>query len=906
MPRHFPTFPLLLAALTPFAVACGGGGTTGTGGHTSSGSSTSTGTGGQPDVGNVDDVMASIPQSCAFACGNCTEPETPYACNTLAPWDKLPHDEACGAWDGTFPAVTPGKCSATLPSNEASLPAGALPKGGAVLPDGHRIRPAGRDYVFAEPDLQGGFPMSVFALTGTPFALVSDGGIKDNALRLIDTDALAAGGPPVPAYVPFPQPNALFYGVAWLPPGTALASGGGDGMVYGFHVDVTPGAGALTRDTSADILVGQGSDGTYYVGPIAATGDGQRLLVAPSARADEVRVFSLGSADHGAQLATIPVGSKAVFDLQRDPFDPKGALFYATDQFKGRLLEIDAAAGALTRTLALPKNPSQLVFLDATYLAVASADGDELALVDRAALTVVAHVPVFEKDAPHGFSPSALAYDATAKRIYATLAGVNAVEVYDVVAGTPPQIVPAGRVPTAWWPTGVMTRPDGSLVVVTGKGHGVGTDGQPYTWAQGPIASRMRGSVQHVPASALSDLGTQTAIADAGHKLGELPGHPVVTCPAGENDFPIPADNTSGASKQIKHVILVVRENKTYDSVFGDRPDLGNGDPTLIMAGDKDVQAKIWQNARHLAEQFTNFDNFYTDAEQSIQGHTWTVYGRTTDYMERTWLSIWGRATRTVATPTLAVDTPQEGGVFQWMGDNQVSVANLGEIIGGAALDTHYPGIVYAQGRPDVDKSCYLAGRLRVRCDLPSFTYAVQSNDHTYGGDSGQPAPEVMIAVNDEASGLLLDALSHSPMWKDTLLIITEDDPQDGGDHVDLHRSLLLMASPWIKRGYVSHGHYDMASVYKLVAHLFGIPYHNDMIRNAMVPFDAFTATPDYTPFTYLSRQVTAPCNGSAGKHAARARQWDFDDLDDQPGLSEQIMEMMREPKEARGVRVLP
>jgi hypothetical protein len=409
-----------------------------------------------------------------------------------------------------------------------------------------------------------------------------------------------------------------------------------------------------------------------------------------------------------------------------------------------------------------------------------------------------------------------------------------------------------------------------------------------------------------VPTAALADLAAQSAVVDEGHQLAALDGHSVVQCPNGASyDFPIPADNTSGPSAQIKRVILVVRENKTFDAVFGDMPGV-NGDPSLIMASDKDLQGKIWQNARAIAQTFSNFDNFYTDAEQSIQGHTWTVYGRTTDYMERAWLSIWGRATRAVATPLSAAATPAEGGVFQWLTDNDVKAENMGEIVGGFALDGKYPGLAYAQNKPDVEKSCYIGGRIRLRCDLAAFTYAVQSNDHTNGGAAGSAAPEVMIAVNDEASGLLLDALSHSPMWKDTLLIITEDDPQDGGDHVDLHRSLLLMASPWVKRGYVSHGHYDMASVYKLVAHIFGVPYHNDMIRNAMLPFDAFTSTPDYTPFTYLPRKVTAPCNASNTKHAQKAEQWDFDDLDDQPGLSQQIMEMMREPPAQRGVRVLP
>jgi hypothetical protein len=114
------------------------------------------------------------------------------------------------------------------------------------------------------------------------------------------------------------------------------------------------------------------------------------------------------------------------------------------------------------------------------------------------------------------------------------------------------------------------------------------------------------------------------------------------------------------------------------------------------------------------------------------------------------------------------------------------------------------------------------------------------------------------------------------------------------------------MASPWVKRGYVSHGHYDMASVYKLFAHLFGVSYHNEMIRHALVPYDAFTSTPDYTPYTYASRTVKAPCNPDTSKYAKQAERWDFEELDDQPGLSEQIMQMMKDPPEARGVVVLP
>ncbi len=887
------TVLLLFAGAAALSASCGDDESETKGG-------TSSGAGGS--IGNVDDIMGDLPQSCAFTCSDCAEPDTPYACPTLQPWDELPHADACEPFDGTYPEVTAGKCTVSDATGEAARKAGPF-TGGVVLPDGHRIQPAGRELVFDETGLVGGFPMSVLAVPGTRFALASDGGIKDNVLRVIDLDALAGGGAPVASYIPFARPTSLYYGLAWLPPNRALASGGGDATVYAFDVD--PATGGATRAEARDIPLGSAGGDPWYSGAIAATADGTRLLVGPSEYAEEIQILSLADADYGAKLGAVATGAHSIFDIKADPFDPTGKLFYASDQGNSRVIEIDAVAGAATRTIALERNPSQIAFLDATYMVVAEANSDALAIIDRPAGTVAARVDVFEPGAPRGASPTALAYDPATQRLYATLAGINAVDVYDVGAGSPPAITPAGRIPTAWWPTAVMVDADGSLVVLSGKGHGTGTDGEQYVWGDGPITDLMRGGIQHVPAADLADLAAETAVVDAARRLGDIEGRPEITCPAGADDFPIPKDNESGPSNQIKHVILVVRENKTYDAIFGDRADLGDGDPTLIMAPDVETQSAVWQNARAMAEQFTNFDNFYTDAEQSIQGHIWTVYGRTSDYVERSWLTTWGRATRPITSPNTSFEsTPEEGGVFKWLENNGVDFDDMGEIVGGAAFDGDYPGLLYAQNVPDIDKSCYIGGRIRLRCDLKPFTYALQANDHTYGGQQGAAAPQVFISVNDEASGMLLDALSHSPTWKDSLLIITEDDPQDGGDHVDQHRSILLMASPWIRRGYVSHGHYDMASVYKLVAHIFGIPYNNEMIRNALLPADAFTSTPDYTPFDYLPRTIAAPCNGG-GVEAKIAEGWDFDEPDEQPGLSEQVGRMMARPNGETGVRIV-
>src|SRR6185437_12443375 len=156
-----------------------------------------------------------------------------------------------------------------------------------------------------------------------------------------------------------------------------------------------------------------------------------------------------------------------------------------------------------------------------TYAVVTEEDNDTLAVVDRAAGMVTSEVPIWTTGAPHGAEPSAIAYDATNKQLYVTLAGVNAIQVFDVALGTPPTLTPTGRVPTAWWPTGVMVDPGGSLVVITGKGHGTGTDDKQYTWGNGDITGRMHGSIQYVSSAELTNLSALTTTADQGYQLGQ-------------------------------------------------------------------------------------------------------------------------------------------------------------------------------------------------------------------------------------------------------------------------------------------------------------------------------------------------------------------------------------------------
>jgi hypothetical protein len=379
-----------------------------------------------------------------------------------------------------------------------------------------------------------------------------------------------------------------------------------------------------------------------------------------------------------------------------------------------------------------------------------------------------------------------------------------------------------------------------------------------------------------------------------------------VTCPNGENDFPLPPTNDQGPSKRITHVIYVVRENKSFDAVLGDLPNV-NGDPTLAAKTTSASMDLLWKNFRTLVRTFATDDDNYTDAEISNQGHTWATYGRETDWDERTWpmnnysRSIWASP----AQPQGITDIgqPIEGSLFDSLQNAGIDFTIMGEAEGMPAsngandpVDISYPGsFIQSISYPDVEKACYVAGRIRVLCNLPSFVFMTLPNDHTLGVSTTQASPELMISSNDEATGMLIDAISHSPLWPSSLVVVTEDDPAQGGDHVDHHRTPIVFASPWIKQGYVSKQHIDVSSLHKMIAHIFGTPYPNELVANAALPLDLFTSTPTYAPYTYARRAWPATCGTQPTQaEGMLSESWDLSRVDGQPGLDAQVMRYLR------------
>ncbi|HEY1957734.1 MAG TPA: hypothetical protein VGH28_19070 [Polyangiaceae bacterium] len=837
-------------------------------------------------------------RACALDCTTtCGESTQPWQCPALADWSQVPHDPtACGSFDGkTYPAVVAGQCVATDPAGSA-LAKAEVTTMPLVLPDGRRLQPAGNELVF---ETDGGFPASQLWIPGTRFLAINDNGYRTQSIRIVDTALLKsnASGAEV-SRIAYPPPDGVNFGLAYSTAKKLLFASGDANAAQILAFDFDDTTGKITADAAKNLKL----PANTLASGIDISADGKTMLVGQSLDTP-IFVISLDDATYGQVLGTIETGSKDLYAIHFDPFDATGNTAYATmwtaaidfnDTSKMKLLQIDVANKS-AKPITVGKQPEEMVFLDSRYALIANALSDNLSILDRTSGQIVGSVPVATLNGP---SPSALAFDASLSRLYVTLAGDNALAVFDVdLTQTPPTFVPAGTIPTAWWPTAVsVDATDGTIFALTGRGHGIGLDATAYPDPSAANESnRLAGSLAAIAPPDTQTLANYTQTVTTQNDVAALDGYPTVQCNGAAYDFPVPMKPEDGASSKIKHIFFIVRENKTFDYIMGAQPGL-DGDPDLVLApGNMD---SLYPNAFAIGSQFAQMDNYYIDAEQSIQGHTWTVFGRSTDYAERRWINIWGRGEFSVTyQPGVGEETtPAEGNVFEFLSGHGVTVQNMGEFVGGLAStkDVHWPGGTSDGTIPDTLGACYAAARLRATCDPSQFTYMWLPNDHTFGLAADKPNPALLIATNDEATGMFLDGLSHSPFWQDSLVVVVEDDPSEGGDHVDVHRSIALFASPWIKRNYVSHAHYHLSSIHKLISDIYGQPYRNDTIANAPLPLDMFTSTPDYTPFTYVPRKWTdLSCNPSGSSGSKAAEHWDFTDPDNQPGLDHQVWEAL-------------
>jgi len=520
-----------------------------------------------------------------------------------------------------------------------------------------------------------------------------------------------------------------------------------------------------------------------------------------------------------------------------------------------------------------------------------------------------------------GVLPFGMALSPDENRLYVACAGINAVAVIDAQSDKV-----LGYFPTAWFPARVAVSPNGkTLYIANAKGFGAGPNGGP-TFHYGPegtyIGEITKGLVSIVFAPYFTTItldGPDDGRTQEPHPPTKESMEPVTMQVNRINGFErqpqiakrSPAFPISGLrqpSPKVKHAVFIVKENRTFDEVFGDMATENkeiNGEPSLARWGEDATvkekgqptveHARVTPNHHALARQFALSDNFYVDGDVSLDGHHWLVGNYPNELVESAWPAAYGKKFHFRADPgapgriEAVASNPwpesflEAGSLWEHLARHNIRFRNYGEGVSMSG-DDEGPGLMPTGVRESVNMpmpqalfenssrsyasfNLFISDQYRFeqfkrefdvrfasgKEPLPQFLYIWLPNDHTATprAEDGYPYTASYVADNDLALGKVVELLSHSPFWKDMAIFVTEDDAQDGRDHVDAHRSLLMVLSPYARRG-VSHVHTSMESILKTFFMIFGMPPLNQYDAVATDLSDMFTDKPDFTPYTAL------------------------------------------------------
>jgi YVTN family beta-propeller protein len=741
-----------------------------------------------------------------------------------------------------------GSCAGPTPA--AFVPVGTA-NGVRTLPGGRQLTPAG-----IEAPL-GGFPVDVRLHPTLPVAYVMNTGYALRLVQVVDTNTGT-----VLQTIARPE---CFYGMALSADAAHLYTAGG----FAGTVDVwdVGSDGTLTAASQIPLPPPAGADSRYPAG-IALSPDGTKLWVGEflGEQIDEVDLTT------STVTASIPLMNRAYSLLYIPSQNQLWASGFGGSVVSNKVSVIDLSTDQVIDTLAIGPNPNGLVLSeDESKVFVSISDGDVVVAVDVATRKVTLSQTVGDPEvagangAPlPADSPAGLVLDPGGEKLYVVRAADNAVSILDATT-----LAPQAAIPVGWYPTSVAINGT-KLVVLNAKGYGAG----PITLAEGDPSqgkALMDGSISLVDL-ATADLPTLTkqVLTNVERPSTLFP----FDCPG----FPVPTK--VGEKSPIEHVVLIVRENKTYDTLLGDLGDKNaNGDPSLVEYGEN-----VTPNLHALARQFAHHDNFYDDSETSTQGHLWLSSSFVNDYMERDWLEDYRNHPGFSSDPDATYGEPAFGTFFTHLIANKVDFTDYGEVTGViqpgvlAHVDTSFPGTFFDLTVLDQTKATYVAGQIGTKGILKPFTYVLLPNDHTNGTVPGTPTPEAMIGDNDQGTGILVDAITHSKFWGSTAIFLVEDDAQIGADHIDYHRSICIVMSPWVKHGYVSHVQTSFPSLFRTFEQILGLPPMNRYDALAPALFDVFTTQPDETPFTSVpvSPAVLNMTNPPAAMGASYSALMDF------------------------------
>jgi YVTN family beta-propeller protein len=500
---------------------------------------------------------------------------------------------------------------------------------------------------------------------------------------------------------------------------------------------------------------------------------------------------------------------------------------------------------------------------------------------------------------PEGSTPCGLALSPDGKTLFVANADNNAVMVVDVTGNLMEEAQDRGEmialvngfIPVGWYPTSVAVSPDNKfLLVANGKGltsraNFPAQNAKPNKLHNGMTfdhpGKTFEGSVSFIAKPDAKQMAAYTRQV----RLNS-PYHPSQLHAASiPSDGAIPAK--VGDPCPIKHVLYIIKENRTYDQVLGDMKDaqgrpIGNGEPKLTMYGEK-----ISPNHHQLAREFALLDNLYCNSEVSVDGHSWTDAAMATDFNQRSWIMSYSAHGKLFGNDEM--ETPANGYLWDLCSRHGLSYRNYGE--GAQRVPSANRGVWKRSARNKSSRDMDLAQNwiddlhaAEKDDSLPRFTIMSLGEDHTAGTTAGSFTPEACVGSNDLGLGRIIEAASRSKYWKEMAIFVIEDDTQNGPDHVDAHRTIGYVVSPYCKRGIVDSTLYTQASMIRTIELILGLPPLTQYDASATPMFSLFQKEPNLTPYAALTPTIDLNAkNTKKSAFSERSGKMDFAEYDRAP-----------------------
>ncbi|WP_448699717.1 beta-propeller fold lactonase family protein [Mucilaginibacter sp. AW1-3] len=743
-----------------------------------------------------------------------------------------------------------------------------------LLPNGWKLSPAGRSLQL------GDLPLNTQLSASGKLLAVTNNGQSVQSLQLID--------PKNEQLLDQKVVGKSWYGIAFSRDEKKLyASGGNDNWILAFNI-------VGNKFGSADtIRLGE----VWPKGKICPTGI--------TVTRDNSKLYTVTKEDN--TLYIIDPQKRSVLDkvkLDAEAYScvlsPDEKLLYISLWGGQKVAVYNTESKKVTAEIATQDHPNELLLnKKGTWLFVANANDNSVSVINTATNRVVESISTtLYPTHLTGSTSNGLALSPDEKTLYIANADNNCLAVFDV--SVPGKSHSKGFIPVGWYPTNVKTLGN-KILVANGKGYTSmanpkgpqpvkKTDNSGYQ--KGAVNSReqyigglFKGKLSIIDVPNDIELKKYTTQVYANTPFTE---QKAITADGLEGN-PIP--RKVGDKSPIKYVFYIIKENRTYDQVLGDMPN-GNGDTSLCIFG-----KKVTPNLHAIAGEFVLIDNFYVDAEVSCDGHSWSTAAYAPDFTEKTWpTSYGGRGGNYDGEGTRLIGYPRDGYIWDYCKRAGVSYRTYGEFVDDGkanikSLKNHFctqsPG--FDLDITDVTREEIWAhdfDSLLAKKAVPQFNSIRLGNDHTSGQKKGKISPIAAVADNDQGVGALIEHLSQSPIWKESVVFILEDDAQNGPDHIDAHRSPVYVAGGYVKRNAVSHSMYSTSGVLRTMELILGLPPMSQYDAAATPMFDCFNNTPDTTPYVAKPAEVDLHKRNIADNNSSkRSEKFNFAKEDAVPDL---------------------